>query len=48
MGCLLYEMCALMPPFRADDLQGLYKKVIKGKFQRIPDHFSLEMANIIK
>ena len=40
MGCLLYELCALVPPFRADDMQGLYKKVIKGKYPRIPDHFS--------
>lgn len=48
MGCLLYELCALVPPFRADDMQGLYKKVIKGKYPRIPDHFSQEMATVIK
>ena len=41
-------MCALVPPFRADDMQGLYKKVIKGKYPRIPDHFSQEMATVIK
>ena len=29
-------------------MQGLYKKVIKGKFPRIPDHFSQEMATVIK
>jgi NIMA (never in mitosis gene a)-related kinase len=40
LGCVLYEMCALVPPFRADDMQGLYKMVIKGKYPRIPDHFS--------
>ena len=40
LGCVLYEMCALNPPFRADDMQVLYKKVIKGKYPRIPDHFS--------
>ena len=43
-----YEMCALVPPFRADDMQGLYKKVIKGKYPRIPEHFSQEMATVIK
>lgn len=48
MGCLLYELCALVPPFRADDMQGLYKKVVKGKYPRIPDHFSQEMATVIK
>lgn len=27
LGCLIYELCSLMPPFRANDLEGLYKKV---------------------
>jgi serine/threonine protein kinase len=48
LGCVLYEMCALVPPFRADDMQGLYKKVIKGKYPRIPEHFSQEMATVTK
>jgi len=48
LGCVLYEMCALVPPFRADDMQGLYKMVVKGKYPRIPDHFSQEMATVIK
>ena len=30
MGCVIYEMCALVPPFRADDMNGLYKRVLKG------------------
>ena len=29
-------------------MQGLYKKVIKGKYPRIPEHFSQEMATVIK
>lgn len=36
IGCVLYEMCALKPPFRAEDMQGLYKKVLKGQFPKIP------------
>ncbi len=48
LGCVLYEMCALVPPFRADDMQGLYKMIVKGKYPRIPDHFSQEMATVIK
>lgn len=27
LGCLTYELCCLMPPFRANDLEGLYQKV---------------------
>ena len=48
LGCVLYEMCALVPPFRADDMQGLYKAVIRGKYPRIPEHFSHEMATVIQ
>lgn len=28
-------MIALKPPFRADDMQGLYKKVLKGQYPKI-------------
>jgi NIMA (never in mitosis gene a)-related kinase len=30
LGCVLYEMIALKPPFTAEDMQGLFKKVVKG------------------
>lgn len=32
LGCVLYEMAALRPPFVASDLQSLYKKVCSGIF----------------
>lgn len=34
LGCVLYEMSSLKPPFRAEDMQSLYKKVIKGNLIR--------------
>ena len=30
LGCVLYEMVTLHPPFKANDMEGLYKKVTKG------------------
>jgi len=41
-------MCALVPPFRADDMNGLYKRVLKGQFPPIPSHFSIELRSVIK
>ena len=35
LGCVTYEMSALKPPFRADDMEGLYKKVIRGKIYKL-------------
>jgi NIMA (never in mitosis gene a)-related kinase len=38
LGCVLYEAAALRPPFQAEDMKSLYKKVIKGSFPPLPDH----------
>ena len=48
LGCVIYEAVTLKPPFRAEDMQGLYKKVLKGVFPKIPSIFSNELATIIK
>ena len=41
-------MCALVPPFRADDMNGLYKRVLKGQYPPIPSHYSMDMRQLIK
>ena len=48
LGCVLYEMTTLKPPFRADDMEGLYKKVIRGLYPKIPSHFSQDLSNTIR
>lgn len=48
MGCVFYEMCALVPPFRADDMNGLFKKILKGSYPPIPSNFSIELRSVIK
>ena len=30
LGCVVYEMCQLKPPFRASNMNGLYKRVLRG------------------
>lgn len=44
----MYESVTLRPPFRADDMAGLYKKVLKGVYPKIPTHFSVDLANQVK
>ncbi|XP_017651523.1 serine/threonine-protein kinase Nek2 isoform X2 [Nannospalax galili] len=47
LGCLLYELCALMPPFTAFNQKELAGKIRDGKFRRIPYRYSDELNDII-
>ena len=47
LGCVTYEMLTLHPPFRAKDMEELYKKVIKGQYKRVGDKYSSDMNDII-
>ena len=47
LGCVLYEMIMLRPPFRAESMEGLYNKVIKGQYPRISDRFSNDLSNVV-
>ena len=48
LGCVLYEMITLRPPFRAENMEGLYNKVIKGQISKIPERFSSDIWEIVK
>ena len=43
LGCVFYEMLTKNPPFRANSMKGLYKKVIQGKFKRLPYIYSNDL-----
>ncbi|XP_036298542.1 serine/threonine-protein kinase Nek2 [Pipistrellus kuhlii] len=47
LGCLMYELCALMPPFTAFNQKELAGKIREGKFRRIPYRYSDELNDII-
>jgi len=40
-------MAALEPPFKATDLQSLYKKVKTGVFPPIPNHYSSDLSEMV-
>ena len=38
LNCRLYEMCTLLPPFRANDMRGLVAKVNRGIYDPIRNY----------
>ena len=47
LGCVFYEMLSLVPPFRAKEMNGLFKKVTDGKFDDPPKMYSIELVKLI-
>ena len=47
-GCVLYEMIMKMPPFRAQTMKGLYAKVLSGKYDPLPSHFSQDIKQVLR
>lgn len=46
---MLYEMIALKPPFRAQNMEGLYKKVVRGVYPKINmEIYSEDIAAVVK
>ena len=48
LGIVLYEIITLKTPFRSDNMEGLYSKIIKGNFSKIPNFFSNDIFSIVK
>ena len=47
IGCVIYEMCALEPPFNGKDLDELFENVCRGKLKRINIRYSEDLWNMI-
>ncbi|CAI2362718.1 unnamed protein product [Moneuplotes crassus] len=47
LGCVLYEIAALKPPFKAKNMSELYKRVSKGTFAPIPKVYSKNLLKVI-
>lgn len=47
LGCVIYELCSLSPPFNAPNQEILTIKVKEGKFRPIPSHYSAELQAVI-
>lgn len=47
LGVILYELCALKPPFNADSLHFLALKIVKGSYSPVPSMYSRDLKNLI-
>ena len=47
IGCVIYELCALHPPFNGKDLDELYVNVCNGKVERINKIYSDDLWKMI-
>ena len=47
LACVTYEMLALHPPFRAKNMEGLYNKVIRGRYQKVSEKYSSDISEIL-
>ncbi|CAK79715.1 unnamed protein product (macronuclear) [Paramecium tetraurelia] len=48
LGCMLYEMMALKHAFEAKTMEGLFLKIINGKYQPMPINYSQELIQLLK
>ena len=47
LGVLLYEICALKPPFNGGSLHILALQIVRGVYQALPGHFSDNLKKLI-
>lgn len=48
LGCLVYELAALKPPFEASNHLALAMKIKSGKFDRVPLRYSEDLQKVIR
>jgi serine/threonine protein kinase len=48
MGCVIYELCAGKRPFEANNQAALALKIVMGKYESLPSHYSSDLVWIVK
>ena len=47
LGVILYELCALKPPFEGASISALGMRIVKGIYNPVPAQFSRDLKNMI-
>ncbi|XP_077164019.1 uncharacterized protein LOC143822574 [Paroedura picta] len=48
LGCVLFELCALKPPFTGFSLGGLFKKIVKEDYSPVPKCYSEPLHSLVQ
>ncbi|KAG0371655.1 G2-specific serine/threonine protein kinase [Mortierella sp. AD032] len=48
LGCVIYELCALEPPFLADTQAQLSARIKEGRVKSLPSQYTQELDNVVK
>jgi len=48
LGVVMYEAAMQKPPFHANDMHNLYKKIVRGLYPAIPSVYSSDMTALIR
>ena len=48
LGCVIYEMTTLRPPFQAQSMEELYRKVLRGIYPKISNKYSEDLNDVLK
>ena len=47
LGCMIYELCALRPPFTGDSFPALKRAVTCGRYSSLPSKYSTAMHRVV-
>ena len=48
LGIITYEMLTLHPPFKAANMEALYKKIIRGQYNKISSRYSRDIGDVVR
>jgi NIMA (never in mitosis gene a)-related kinase len=48
MGCVIFELCTGKRPFEANNQAALALKILMGKYDNIPSHYSQDLTWFVK
>ena len=48
MGCVIYELCTGRHPFQANNQAALALKIVMGKYQKLPNHYSTDLSWVVQ